>query len=129
MLSPIPFIHVKVDTAQGCCVIKPSTKHLCVGHTLGQLSLCDPRTLQSEHVFEAHTGTISDIEGRALNDQKYSLWLVKGDLLVTCGFQDRFGELYVDQMVRAYDLRTLRLLGSCQFPAGPSFLKFHPMFR
>jgi PAB-dependent poly(A)-specific ribonuclease subunit 2 len=52
-----------VDTHQGCCVIKPSTKLLCVGHTLGQVSLRDPRTLQVEHNFEAHSGTVSDIEG------------------------------------------------------------------
>jgi PAB-dependent poly(A)-specific ribonuclease subunit 2 len=104
-----------VETVQGCCVIKPSNKFLCIGHTNGQLSLCDPRTLQKEHTFDAFTGTISDVE-------------VKGDLLVTCGFQDSFGELYIDQMVRAYDLRTMRLLGSVHFPAGPSFLKFHPMF-
>jgi PAB-dependent poly(A)-specific ribonuclease subunit 2 len=105
-----------METNQGSCVIKPSTKLLCVGHTLGHVSLRDPRSLQVEHSFEAHSGTVSDIE-------------VKGDLLVTCGFQNRFGEFYVDQMIRAYDLRTFRLLGSCHFAAGPAFLKFHPMFR
>jgi PAB-dependent poly(A)-specific ribonuclease subunit 2 len=49
-------------------------------------------------------------------------------MLVTCGFQAQYGEYYVDPMIRVYDLRTNRLLGSCHFQAGATFLKFHPMF-
>jgi hypothetical protein len=58
----------KVDTLQGCCIIKPSTKLLCVGHTLGQLTLRDPKTLHAEHTFDCHTGAVSDIEGTIIEN-------------------------------------------------------------
>ncbi|KAL0490821.1 PAB-dependent poly(A)-specific ribonuclease subunit 2, partial [Acrasis kona] len=102
--------------SQGSCVIKPGTKYLCVGHTSGQVSLRDPRSLSMEHVFNAHALTINTID-------------VKGDLMVTCGWedQDQYG-MYPDTMIRVFDLRTNRQLGSCHFRYCPTFVKFHPMF-
>ena len=42
-----------------------------------QVRLRDPSSLKSEHVLEAHTGTLSDFD-------------VSGNLLVTCGFCSRY---------------------------------------
>ncbi|KAF0980632.1 hypothetical protein FDP41_013115 [Naegleria fowleri] len=103
----------QVETNQGICIMKTGGRYVCCGGTLGELSLRDPRSLKSEHSFEVHTGTISDIA-------------IKDNVLVTCGFNNRYGELTVDNMVKAFDLRTLRMLGQVHFPLDPTFLGFHP---
>ncbi|KAL9643366.1 hypothetical protein ABK040_014819 [Willaertia magna] len=108
-------INQQVETNQGICTMKLGGRYLCCGGTLGELSLRDPKTLKNEHAFEVHTGTISDIA-------------VKDNVLVTCGFTNRYGELCVDNIVKAFDLRTLRMLGQVHFPLDPTFLGFHPRF-
>jgi len=104
-----------VDISQGVCVLKPAGRFIASGGINGELALRDPRTLSLEHSFDVHTGSVSDLE-------------VKGDLLVTCGFANRYGEYFVDTVVKAFDMRTMRMLGQIHFPAGPAFLRFHPMF-
>jgi PAB-dependent poly(A)-specific ribonuclease subunit 2 len=105
----------RVTTTQGVCVLKTGSRYVVSGGIMGELSLRDPRTLKAEHNFEVHTGSISDIE-------------IKNDLLVTCGFANRYGELYVDPVIKTFDVRTMRLLGQVHFPYGPAMMKFHPMF-
>lgn len=70
-------VYHKVETTQGVCCIKQSGRYMCCGGTLGELTLRDPRTLKVEHKFDVHSGTVSDID-------------TKGDLLVTCGFSNRY---------------------------------------
>lgn len=98
----------------GLQTIKRSRAVWC-GHTNGTVTLLDPRTLRTEHTLDAHTGSLNDCDS-------------KGDLLVTCGCSSRAGQLFVDPLVRVYDVRTMRSLPPIAFPTGPSMLKFHPKF-
>lgn len=104
-----------VDISQGVCVLKPAGRFIASGGVNGELALRDPRSLKLEHSFEVHTGSVSDVE-------------VKGDLLVTCGYANRYNEVFVDSVVKVFDMRTMRMLGQIHFPPGPAFLQFHPMF-
>jgi PAB-dependent poly(A)-specific ribonuclease subunit 2 len=51
---------------------------VCTGTATGEVILRDPRTFRIEHAAQAHTGTISDIA-------------VTENLLLTCGFSERYG--------------------------------------
>lgn len=102
--------------SQGICRLEYKNPNIlaCAG-VLGEMSIRDSRTLKEEHKFDAHTGSISDID-------------IKGDFLVTCGYSNRYGEFYMDTVVKCFDLRTNRLLTQMHFPPGPAFLRFHPLF-
>jgi hypothetical protein len=52
-------------------------KMLSVIFLLSQVTLYDPNTMKAEHVFDAHSGTLSDFD-------------IHGNLLVTCGFSSRY---------------------------------------
>ena len=86
---------------EGSCVLKYG-KYLAAGSVNGTLNLMDPKSFKIEHSFPCHSGTISDID-------------LKENLLVTCGFSHRYGEYVVDQMVKAFDIRTNRLLNQIHF--------------
>ncbi|KAG0240611.1 poly(A)-specific ribonuclease [Actinomortierella wolfii] len=103
---------MKTDVDTEVVVMKKSRLLVC-GSTGGELILQDPRSLTVEHRIQAHTGTISDLD-------------VSGNLIVTCGFSERQGNLIIDPLVKVYDMRTMRSLTPIPFPNGPSFLKMHP---
>ena len=48
-----------------------------------QVTLFDAHTMKPEHVLEAHTGTLSDFD-------------IHGNMLVTCGFSQRYGRILSD---------------------------------
>ncbi|RHZ79406.1 hypothetical protein Glove_146g43 [Diversispora epigaea] len=94
-------------------VVMRKSRLLCCGSSSGEVILRDPRTYKVEHKILAHTGTISDID-------------TTGNLLLTCGFSTRHGNLIIDPIVKVYDIRTMRPLVPLSFPPGPCFLKMHP---
>ncbi|XP_027041539.1 PAN2-PAN3 deadenylation complex catalytic subunit PAN2-like isoform X1 [Pocillopora damicornis] len=103
-----------IEVDPGTVVMKQSNRYLCCGDTSGKVRLRDPSSLKSEHVLEAHTGTLSDFD-------------VSGNLLVTCGFCSRMGHLAIDRFLMVYDLRTLRAI-PLQVAIDPLILKFVPAF-
>jgi PAB-dependent poly(A)-specific ribonuclease subunit 2 len=86
---------------------------VCCGGSNGELTIHDPNSLRIIQSLQAHSGGINDI---AINN----------DLLVTCGWSQRAGQMFVDSMLRVYDLRTYRQLTPISFPAGACFLQFMP---
>lgn len=59
-------------------VMRSMTRSVCCGSMLGEVTLRDNRTMRVEQRVQAHTGTLSDLD-------------VSGNLLVTCGFSQRYG--------------------------------------
>ncbi|CAJ0827215.1 6249_t:CDS:10 [Entrophospora sp. SA101] len=102
----------KVESESEIVVMKKS-RLVCCGASSGEVTLRDPRTFKVEHRIQAHTGAISDID-------------TSGNLLLTCGFSSRHGNLVIDPLVKVYDIRTMRPLVPIPFPSGPYFLKMHP---
>ncbi|KAI8801403.1 ubiquitin carboxyl-terminal hydrolase-domain-containing protein [Cladochytrium replicatum] len=98
---------------EGDVVVMKQSRLVCCGTTTGRVMLKDPRSFNTEHVIEAHTGTISDMD-------------VVGNTIVTCGFSQRAGQMVIDPLVKIYDMRTLKTLPPVSFPGGPALLKFHP---
>jgi PAB-dependent poly(A)-specific ribonuclease subunit 2 len=86
---------------------------LACGQTNGQVVLRDMVTLRAEHILDAHTAAISDVEAH-------------DNMLVTCGFSARLGNYVVDPVIKVYDIRTMKVVNMLQFPAGPALLKFLP---
>ncbi|XP_023932627.1 PAN2-PAN3 deadenylation complex catalytic subunit PAN2-like [Lingula anatina] len=107
---------VDVEEA-GCAIMRQTNKYLFSGDTSGKVTLRDPRTLKSEHVLEAHTGTLSDMD-------------VHENLLITCGFTSRnnMGNMAVDRFLKVYDLRMLRAVTPIQLMIDPMFLRFMPTY-
>ena len=99
--------------------INYSLKMLTLGHSSGSLEIFDPLANASVKTFAGHNGLLSDLD-------------VKGNYVATCGYSvrnRRFGsspEYTVDPLVNLYDLRMMRALPPVSFPAGASFVKFHP---
>jgi PAB-dependent poly(A)-specific ribonuclease subunit 2 len=105
----------KFDVESDVGVVK-SGKNVYCGHLNGKIGIYDPRnSFKMEHSFEAHSGNISDID-------------VKENLMVTCGFTARNGNLVCDPLVKVFDLRMNRLLSQTHFNYGPTYLKFNPRF-
>ncbi|KAJ3187322.1 poly(A)-specific ribonuclease [Gaertneriomyces sp. JEL0708] len=86
---------------------------ICCGTATGRIILRDPRSYNEEHVMHAHAGGVSHLD-------------VSGNILATCGYSPRGGNLMIDPMIKLYDIRTLRALPPIPFPAGPSYVQFHP---
>lgn len=98
----------------GICILKSvGGRLLACGQTNGQVVLRDTVSLRAEHILDAHTATISDVE-------------VRDNLIVTCGFSARLGQYIVDPVVKVYDVRTMRVLNMLHFPSGAALLKFLP---
>lgn len=57
-------------------MMRPHLRFVLCGNPLGRIDLRDPITLNVEHKFETHSGSLSDFD-------------VQGNLLVTCGFSTR----------------------------------------
>lgn len=96
------------------------SKLLTLGNSTGSLEIFDPVANQSVKTFGGHNGLLSDLD-------------VKGNYVATCGYSvrpKRFSsnsvEYMVDPLVNIYDLRMMRALSPVPFPAGASFVKFHP---
>ncbi|KAI8048805.1 ubiquitin carboxyl-terminal hydrolase-domain-containing protein [Syncephalis plumigaleata] len=102
----------KFDCDSDIVVLRRS-RLVCCGTASGEVMLRDPRSFRVEHAVQAHTGALSDIA-------------VTENLIMTCGFSDRHGDLVIDPLVKVYDIRTMRSLMPISFPAGPSFLKLDP---
>lgn len=97
----------------GVNALDRGTRVICCGGSNGELTIHDPSSLRIIQSLQAHSGGINDIA-------------IKNDLLVTCGWSQRAGQMFVDGMLRVYDLRTYRQLQPIAFPAGACFLKFMP---
>uniref|UniRef100_T1JEQ0 PAN2-PAN3 deadenylation complex catalytic subunit PAN2 n=1 Tax=Strigamia maritima TaxID=126957 RepID=T1JEQ0_STRMM len=80
-----------------------------------QVILRDPKTFQPEHVLDAHAGTLSDFD-------------IHENLLITCGFSSRLGNLSVDRFLMVYDLRVMRAVAPIQLMLDPLLLRFVPSF-
>ncbi|RMB90382.1 hypothetical protein DUI87_33268 [Hirundo rustica rustica] len=80
-----------------------------------QVSLRDLRTFAAEHEFDAHSGSLSDLDAH-------------GNLLVTCGFSSRMNGLACDRFLKVYDLRMMRATTPLQVHIDPFFLRFIPTY-
>lgn len=87
------------------------------GTSSGRILLVDPRSgLKVRHQVMGHKGGIVDMA-------------TKQNLLVSCGYDMPNGSPVVDTYIKVYDARSLRQsISSVLFPAGPSYLAFHPKF-
>ncbi|EFA09006.2 PAN2-PAN3 deadenylation complex catalytic subunit PAN2 [Tribolium castaneum] len=103
-----------VDVGEpGCVMLRPHSRFVCAGNPLGRIDLRDPNTLNTEHTLETHSGSLSDFD-------------VQGNLLVTCGFSNRHGNLTVDRFLMVYDLRMMRAVTPIQTVLDPLYLRFLP---
>ena len=107
-----------VSSGSNVAVLAASPRLVACGDTVGCVQMRDPRSLALVHSLPAHSAAISDLA-------------VAGNTLITCGLSEtpsfrRRGALQVDPMVKVYDLRMMRSLLPVPFPAGPSFVRFHP---
>lgn len=102
--------------------INYSSKLLTLGRSSGALEVFDPNSNSSVKIFLSNKGLLSDID-------------VKGNYVATCGYSvrsKRFGgtsnnvEYVADPLINIYDLRKMRALSPLPFPAGASFVRFHP---
>ncbi|XP_067137196.1 PAN2-PAN3 deadenylation complex catalytic subunit PAN2 isoform X2 [Centruroides vittatus] len=99
----------------GCVIMRRHPRFLCCGDTSGKITLRDPNSLSVEHTLDAHSGMLSDFD-------------VHGNLLVTCGFSSRHGNLTVDRFLMVYDLRVMRSMTPIQLMFPPLLLRFVPAF-
>ena len=106
----------------GISFMNYSSKLLTLGRSSGALELFDTESNCSVKVFLSSNGLLSDID-------------VQGNYVATCGCSvrpKRFGtatapvEYVADPLINLYDLRTMRALAPLPFPAGASFVRFHP---
>lgn len=62
--------------AADCVMLRPHSRYVCAGSSLGRIDLRDPNSLKIEHSIETHTGSLSDFD-------------IQHNLLITCGFSNR----------------------------------------
>lgn len=67
----------KISGASNIVVLKSLPRSICAGSLLGEVTIRDPRTMKVEQRVQAHTATLSDLD-------------VSGNLLLTCGFSQRY---------------------------------------
>lgn len=105
---------------RGLSFIRTHSKLLILGKNNGSFELYDTTSAQSVRTFHSHTGFLLDMD-------------VQGNYVATCGYSlrpKRFhsgpNDFLVDLLVNIYDLRMMRSLPPIPFPAGASFIRFHP---
>ncbi|XP_062508845.1 PAN2-PAN3 deadenylation complex catalytic subunit PAN2-like isoform X2 [Corticium candelabrum] len=108
-------ISQEVDTDEETIILRQSPRLICGGDSMGKITLRDARTLQSEHVFHCHTGALSDFD-------------ICGNLLVSCGFSSRYGQLSADRHLVTFDLRAMKTMTPVVVPIEPAFVRFVPAF-
>jgi PAB-dependent poly(A)-specific ribonuclease subunit 2 len=87
----------QVDTDGETVIMRQSPRLICCGDSMGKITLRDTRTLQVEHVFQAHSDALSDFD-------------ICGNVLVSCGFSSRYGQLSGDRHLVAFDVRTMKAM-------------------
>lgn len=100
--------------------IDNTSKYLTLGRSNGEIEIFDPISNQTVKSFYGHNGLLSDID-------------VQGNYIASCGYSMRprrnqasQSSYMIDPLVNIYDLRMMRPLPPIPFPAGASFVKFHP---
>lgn len=94
--------------------MKRAGQYLCAATKSGGVHILDTASLSVIKVFEAHNGSISDMDA-------------KGDFLATCGWSTRqqFGYM-LDQFTIVFSLKTLKQLPPIPFHPGAAFVRLHP---
>ncbi|CAL5225176.1 g7957 [Coccomyxa viridis] len=107
----------KGEVLEAPCILRaPAARGLvAVGLTGGSVLLVDPRAkMAAQHSIAAHSAGLADVD-------------VRGDMLATCGYGTRQGQIISDSCVKVYDLRSVpRMTSSFVFNSGPTLLRFHP---
>lgn len=106
----------------GLSFINSLLKFLTLGRSNGSIEIFDPNDDKVIKTFYGHNGLLSDLD-------------VSGTYVATCGYSVRPrrhgnnskpNDYIVDPLVNIYDLRMMRPLSPIPFPAGASFVRFHP---
>lgn len=105
---------VKEVTMDSCVTtMARNSRQFCLGHSDGSISVRDPRSLRAEANLKPHQTHVMALD-------------VKGDLMVSCGYIQRGPRTILENQLRVYDLRMMRMMQSIRFDEGAFFLKFHP---
>lgn len=68
-------------------MLRPHSRFVCAGSSLGRIDLRDPNSLKIEHSIDTHTGSLSDFD-------------VQHNLLITCGFSNRWDIPRIDNSIK-----------------------------
>lgn len=104
----------EISVSSGVTCMTKTLQKICSGHTNGTVTLKDHRTHRDIQSFKAHSHAVSSIDARS-------------HLIVTCGYTQRNGRLYNDNMAKVYDIRMNRILDVINYK-GAKFVKFHPSY-
>lgn len=119
LLKPQELTHFNHDG--NLSFINNLLKYLTLGKSNGSIEVFDPNENKVVKTFYGHNGLLSDLD-------------VLGTYVATCGYSVRprrngnakANDFMVDPLVNIYDLRMMRPLPPIPFPAGASFVRFHP---
>lgn len=107
-------ISKEISVSSGVTCMTKTMQKICSGHVDGTVTLKDHRTHRDVQSFKAHSDAVSSIDARS-------------HLIVTCGYTQRNGRFYNDNMVKVYDIRMNRILEVINYK-GAKFVKFHPSY-
>ncbi|KAL3831819.1 hypothetical protein ACJMK2_023521 [Sinanodonta woodiana] len=99
----------------GCAILRDAGKYLAIGDTSGKVTIFDRNTMNREYILDAHSGTLSDFD-------------VHGNLIITCGYSVRNGQMSPDRYLMAYDMRMMRPMIPIHVTLDPTFLRFVPTY-